>query len=247
MQQIDFLPASYHRRRQLRQTTLWRRGALAAFLALIVLGVIHQQTTRRALQEKKQKLAAQAASMLAQLSTPQELKERLTRLDARAELLANLRLRVPPTRILAIVSGCRPKFVTLTELRIAREELAAGRDSEPDNRTEESAETSRQTPEQRDLQQLKSRRDRSALFVTLNGLAPDDVAIAAYLSALAKTGVFHDAQLLFTDRFEIRGNVLRRFGIRLQVATAERGAPGDAELAAVGQESNVASRGSTAR
>ena len=50
IQPIDFLPASYHQKRQAQQKTLWRRGVFVVFVALIAAGAFGQWQSRLRLQ-----------------------------------------------------------------------------------------------------------------------------------------------------------------------------------------------------
>ena len=155
--------------------------------------------------------------MTIQLAGRDALQRTIEQLDFQANLIACLRVRTRPTHVLAVVVGSLPKFVTLTELRAAYDTNApsALRPSPTDQ--QQQTEAAQQSAAQIDLDQLKEDARQKSLFVTLAGIAPDDVAIAHYLVALQETNTFNDVQLRFTDQYTLRNHSLRQFEIRLRV------------------------------
>lgn len=219
IQDINFLPVKYRQMRLSRQQKVWRRGILAVFLALVVAGVAGQRQTRSHLTQTRNNLRADADRLTSQLLDPQQLRDEVTRLDGQANVLACLRLRVPPTRILSAVTNTLPGFVNLTDFDMKFEPLPAapvapGKQPAPSDQPTAAVE---QLAAVKDLTTLLKERDENALFVNLGGIAPDDIAIAAYLASLQKTGVFADVTLLFTDQHAVETSNLRRFGVRLRV------------------------------
>lgn len=220
-QDINFLPLKYRQVRQSRRKKVWRRSVLIAFLALISAGVVGQRQMRSRLVLARDNLRSNADRMASQLEDPQRLRDEVARLDGHANVLAFLRVRVPPTRILSAVTNALPRFVTLTDLSIKSEPLpapAAGRQVVPPANPAQLATVS---PAEKDLAALKKERDENSLFVTISGIAPHDIAIAGYLAALQRTGVFAEVVLLYTDQQLIEECHLRRFGARLKVNKPE--------------------------
>ena len=220
---IDFLPESYHQRRHSHQKTLWRRSLLAVFLALIIIGSLGLKGTNARLQAERDSLQANARAMHAKLGNRANFQQQIVRLDAEANVITLLRVNSSPTRVLAAISESLPRFVTLTEFRLAREKLNTRVDSPAaPNPTAAEAQTA---PAELDLARLRESSAETVLVASIKGLAPDDIAISKLLAALHSTGFFSDSQLLYTDQENVGELALRSFAIRLTLrrpnATAE--------------------------
>lgn len=214
---INFLPDSYHRRRQKQRKRIWRRGVFVVFVALIAAGALGQWRSRLRLESTRDGLQRQVSDVTARLADRGELQRQVEQLDFEADLIAYLRVRIPPTRVLADVVDSLPKFVALTELRAEYDRTSA----ETSRRTQTSPSTAEteehRSPAEIDFEEIRQEFDRQALFVTLAGIAPDDMAIARFLKTLERTNTFDRVQLLYTDRHSVRDLSLRKFGVRLRV------------------------------
>jgi len=217
IQDIDFLPASYRKQQEGRRRTVWRRAALAAFLMLFVTGIAGQRQVRRQLEVRRATLQRTAERMTLQLGNPQLLQDEITRLDRRANLLTLLQLQPRASRVLSTVTGALPQYVSLTDLSL-RSELIALSSTRP-GRTAPAGkkDTPAKPPEELDCERLQKEMQERGLVVSISGIAPHDLAIAAYLSQLKKSELFSDIALQYTDQHLIDDQQFRRFAARLTV------------------------------
>ncbi len=222
VQEIDFLPQSYHVARQRRKKRNWRRSIAAVCLLLMGLGTVQQQRTESNLQKKRDQIRAESSRMIAQLGDPVQLQQQIHDLDARAELRVMLMLRPRPTRVLESLTRLLPKHVSLKSLRAAPEMAAQTNDSPhpiADNRAGVEQE---ERPFEGDLLELEQEITAFRQSVALRGIAPDDVAVSEYIRRLDDSGLFDDVRLQFTEEFEFREHRLRTFEIRLLVRRPRR-------------------------
>jgi hypothetical protein len=219
VQNIDFLPPTYLQNRIRRRKTIWHRGAAALFLAGILAGSVQQYRMRLELQSRRDRVRQDAERMTGQLVQPAVLQKQIERLDAQAELITFLKVRVPPTRILAALSNHLPEYVSLTRFEIKSDALPAlgGGPPKPPPAPANAAPAEAKLPERVDFEKLKAAADGTAVFVIVDGIAPDDISIALWLSALQHEGLFSDVKLLFTEEHQQYGHRLRQFGLRLAV------------------------------
>ncbi|MEX1097429.1 MAG: hypothetical protein WED34_15390 [Planctomycetales bacterium] len=241
-QDIDFLPASFHQHRQRRQKAAWRRALLGVFLTLIVLGTVRQHQVRTARATARDDLRRQAAALVERLESREALQARIDRLDLRANLVAQLRLRIAPTRLLAGVSAVRPEFVSLREFRMTREQLTSAAASAPPSAAAAGSSAPVVPAEQQDLDRLARQANESAVFVHLAGIAPDDVTLSRYLIALEETGLFDEVKLLYTDEHRHGDHWLRSFRLRLRVRLPGENRPKQLEAARVARARSIDSR-----
>lgn len=219
VQQIDFLPASYHQARQRKQRQLWRRCLAFVFLSLMALGTYGQHHRHVKLKLQRDRLQEQAGRLTSQLQNADELRVQIQQLDAKINLEAFLQYRVPPTRILAAVTNALPRYVTLTECRSSLETINRESSSGSRSRQNQPAEvdSTGKPPEEVDLLRLERENQQSGLFVSLEGIAPDDVSIANYLAALGATEMFDNVRIVYIGEHAYRDHGLRSFRARLAV------------------------------
>lgn len=219
---IDFLPATYHVKRQREHKTLWRRMMVFFFLALAALGTWQQRQIRLKLEARRDELQSIAEGLSQAIPSQAKLDQRMKDLETRARLLMALELRVPMTRVLSSVTGSLPDLVSLHECQA---EVAASENSgikrivmTPPQGT---AKTEKVQPFDADLNALRETSSRTATMLTLSGIAPDDFAISQYLVALRETKLFDRVTLAFTGQHQVRDEPWRNFQVRLQVKNPE--------------------------
>jgi Tfp pilus assembly protein PilN len=216
---INFLSDRFYRKQLRNQAKVWRGVALLAFLAVLATATVRQRLLHRRLDANREQMQGHAGRMMSQLPAADSLKRDVRRLEARANLIAGLRLRVRPTRILSDAVDALPRFVRLSEFHIVREKSTDA--DRHRKRAEKGAKRKQETwefPEEEDLEQLALHNRDTELIASLEGFAPDDAAIAEYLASLERTNTFATVQLLYTDRAEFRGEPERKFGIRLRIS-----------------------------
>lgn len=216
IQNIDFLPASFHQERHGRQSRVWRRGVLLVFLALVAAGTAGQWRIRAGLEASRDRLREQAELMTAQVQGADTIRKEIEALDARADLLTHLQIQARPTRVLASVVNARPKFVTLTEIRAAYEKRDGPRAAAGKPRPKDQTAPAR-LPEVLDLERLRDERRQRAQIVTVGGIAPDNEVVARYVGTLQRTGTFDDVQLVYMRQYEYGEHRLRQFELKLRV------------------------------
>ena len=187
-------------------------------MSLIVVGTFQQQHVLSELRSRKNRVQRQASQIIARLDHPEGLKKRIEVQDARANLIAFLGNRVSPTRLVTCISNALPQYVSITEYRSDFEtRVLQDRGQIRGRRKPKQNETKSGLPQQIDFKRLLTESPKNILVVSVNGIAPDDVAISKYLAALEETGFFKQITLLFTDEYIEQEQSLRSFSLRLEV------------------------------
>ena len=214
--QIDFLPATYHVRRQREHKTLWRRTMVLFFLALAVLGTWQQRKLRTKLESRRDELRARSEGLQQLLPIDSNLDQQLRELETRAQLFTSLEFRIPTTRLLAGLTNSMPEFVSLSEclaeIGLIEVPASANAPSAVANANKEKL-----PPIEADLKELTTAISRTTTMLTLTGFAPDDSAISRYLVQLKETGLFERVTLAYSGQLRVRDESLRTFQVRLQV------------------------------
>ncbi|RMG34861.1 MAG: hypothetical protein D6725_13480 [Planctomycetota bacterium] len=239
---VDFLPDSYRRRQAQRQRRKLRRWAVAVALSLMFAGGLERQRTIHSLQAQQRLLRQQYEMTSRRLPDAAQLRRTLKRLEAQANLLNYLRLRVPPTRLLACVTNTLPKYVSLAELHVEYEAApraaaarndrsdrtaapVAAKSSRPGMSAAAHAAHSKETvvlPSESDIRRLLEDAERYRTVVVATGMAVDDLAVSQYLANLKRTGLFDDVRLVFTTEQIVFDQPRRAFEMRLTLKRAAR-------------------------
>ncbi len=219
-QSVDFLPASYHEEQLRVKRSIWRKCTLVVVLAMIVLGTFRHRDVQKELQEQSRRAQENAKNMAAELMNPAELRQQIHVLQMRANLISSIRIGVPPTLLVSSVTNSLPAYISLTKIQSTYEldNRNSTSQSRANKRKRDGKKSSKnRLAEEKDLEQIIEESKNSDVFVTVSGIAPDDVAISHYLAALNKVNVFNEVKLKFTDKYLYSGFPMRSFEIRLRV------------------------------
>ena len=216
---IDFLPDSYRQSQQRRKKTLWRRAVLFVVLAIIVAGTLHQRQSQKQVLQQRNRLQLQAELAWQQLDDPAALRAEIATLETQANVRTMLRMRTSQTRVLAVISACLPTYTSLTELQIGPQKVAAASSAVPKRGRAAGKKAPEETvsPTTADWKRLQKESAETELVVSLEGMAPNDLAISQFLEALKQSRSFSEVRLLYTDRHEYRETAMRAFGMQLKV------------------------------
>jgi Tfp pilus assembly protein PilN len=215
--EIDFLPASYHRARFKKRRRVWQRGVCFALCAMVGLGVLGERLRQARLEARFDELQEQAHLATAPLRGADAMRREIARLDAKADLLANLQLRIPASGVTSTVVSSMPEHVSLTRLELAYRPISQKRDETARAGKGGGAAPTFESVELADLAKLVEERRQTQPTVRLEGVAPDDQAIAEFLSNLNGCAAFANVRLVFTDGHTHQGQPVRRFEMELEV------------------------------
>lgn len=227
MYDIDFLPSDYVCVRTTRHSNNWLRGLFAIVLGSMIVGWMAQRNSLNALIARRNRMQEQTNALQAKLGSAEHFRRELEQLESDARLLDVLRLNASPSRWLSAVALALPSQVVLHDVRATVEELAEpSTRSAPNRSSPKPVEEPVGNPVQRDLDRLAKSAERQVLTISLNGTAPDDLAVSSFLNALQRTTLFDRVQLLFTDQHGQGEHSLRTFAVRLRARPIPRRIPG---------------------
>lgn len=207
---MSFLPEDYLEKRLARRTIV----ICVSLFAIVVLGVVgaYAVTSRqgrdvRKLQAQVNHQFEEAARRLDQLQKLQKQKQEM--ID-KAKLASVLVARVPRSRILAELINHMPPQLSLLELDLKTKVLH----DRPRPRT--SLQRAKQKQSDR---QARGRIDMPHTQVLLNlvGIAPTDVEVARFMTALSDHPLFDDVALQFSEQQHMDGRAMRKFRIQMVV------------------------------
>lgn len=217
IQNIDFLPASYHKTQKRRQKRNWNRFIVVTFLVLVALGWIAQWRNESKLEQERDKLLADANRLTSQLRSADDVQKQIAKLDLQADLVTHLNMQTQLSQLLSTLAQARPRYVRLLDVQTKFEKLElltspSARKAKPKTQPDKNAD-----PIEADLKRLRTQAAEQAIFVTLRGVAPDDLAVSSFLAALKETDYFRSIVLLYSDEYRFGEFQLRNFTVRLRL------------------------------
>lgn len=211
---LSFLPADYVERRIEQRTNI----ICLTLFGVVIAGVIGAKmvSLRHANEVKRQRAEinaefAEAARRIEQLNELQRRKDEMLR---KAQVTGRLLEPMPRTFLLADLINRMPPTLSLFELEL---------DSKVDRTTlpvinkskaamKNKGKNADKTPEPDPVPQY-------VVTLKLVGVAPTDVQVAQYMSALSRSEVLSDVNLRFSEESKIEDSVMRKFHIDMTLNT----------------------------
>jgi Tfp pilus assembly protein PilN len=221
MQDVDFLPAEFKRRRTNRHGRSWRIVVGVAAVGLVLLVSVAQTRARQQIEARLASIEPERQRFDLQQAELSALRERLATTEALAELHTYMRHPWPKTQLLAAVLQAMPDSVVFQRIRITRQIESARmvRRGESESADEELAKAE---PALRDLRLLEEECNSGVVTIALEGVTSDGIALHRYLSHLNSEPLLEKAELRTLEstgdgteagfRFEARLTVRPGFG-----------------------------------
>ncbi|MEM9753501.1 MAG: PilN domain-containing protein [Planctomycetota bacterium] len=218
MNDINFLPQSY--RDRLRRRVRQVREGVAIVAAVIALGAWWAYDANELIQLRDASRFAEDR-LTSALSTEQRVKQleaRRAKLIDQRRLQREVRVPIRHHQVIRMLGGLMPPSVALTRLSLENDRPEPKPYRPPSAREESANEPS-----------FGSRPSESALsdepdrvLVELEGLAPDDIAVAELISELNAHPLFDGVKLHTSKFLETRGVAARSFRITGEIDLARR-------------------------
>jgi hypothetical protein len=210
---MSFLPEDYLEKRVARRTNLI---CITLFgVVMVCVAGAYFVTDRQTVEIRKQQAAVnqqfeEAARRLEQLEKLQAQKQQMIH---KAQIASVLVERVPRTLLLAEVVNHMPANLSLLEFNLRTETRRA-----PAPRTAIERETNRRSLQDRArAAQPQIEVPQTDVTIRMVGVAPNDVELAKFITAMSNHTLFTDAILQYTEQTVIDERDLRKFSVELKL------------------------------
>ncbi|MCF7975334.1 MAG: PilN domain-containing protein [Phycisphaerae bacterium] len=222
MASLNFVPDDYI------QTTESRRiNVLCVVLLLMVIGSL--STVFGAIKVRQHACAAQEVKVYATMNQMQQSLVQFEQLQIQRDqmmksalTIADLLEFVPRSILLAQLTNALPKGASLTTVDIIQKDpgvRAASQAKSHYQATQAKPGTAKAVDE--------SPEKRLITEVTLTGLAPSDLQVAAYIQRLEESRLMSHVELIQSKEHEVENEVLREFELKADLAKAVKLSPED--------------------
>ena len=212
---MSFLPEDYVTR-QIEKRTNYICLTLFAVVLIGVLGayIVTSQKNSDELRKQKEINAkyTEAAKRISQLN---ELQERKALLLRKAQVTATLIEPIPRSNLLAELINRMPGSLSLTEMNLTSKKLA-----EPKPATSKSKSAlSNKKVKQKSTTTTNSTPTgpKYDVRIELTGVAPTDIQVAQYMSALSQSPILYDVDLVFSEDKRIDDMSMRKFRMNMKI------------------------------
>jgi Tfp pilus assembly protein PilN len=207
---VNFLPEDYVEKRVAGRWTFICIGLCIAVMCVVFGTFFMQMRTKAAAQEALDQVNHEYEEAGKRLAEMQTLEHEKQTMMVKAEVTAVLLERVPRSVLLAELTKLMPKGVSLISMELKTHEA-----TEPHraNRLEAARRQMEGTPEN----QAAPRAPDKEVSLELVGMSPSDGQVAAFISALGKSALLEDVNLVFSEEFANNNETLRRFRVDMRI------------------------------
>ncbi len=208
MNNIDFLPKSYHEQRAMRNFK-HRRLILVLLvgMALVVWGIDRHQTSME-LAQRASALETELVANKLKLSERDKLRDEKKALIYQENIQKQLDQPIEVTQAVAVVGRLMPPSTGLTHITVKTHRPAPKPKEDPnDTKTKKTKKTAPVNPEEL----------RDYVSIEVKGFAPDDVVVADLVNAMNDHPLFESVAMHFSRVDEQGGLILRRFSIGAEI------------------------------
>lgn len=209
-EQHSFLPEDYLEKRAQRRTNFF---SLTLFV-IVMAGVVgafyvtdQQRNDVKAMQQQVNGQFEEAARRLDQFEKLQQQRQQMVR---KAQVTGTLIERVPRSVLLAELINAMPLNLSLLDLDVNTKVISRA----PVVTTALEKARSKKNKKSAPVYQAPETR----VDIVLTGVAPTDVQVAQFMTALGNNELFSDQNLGYSEETTINGQSMRKFRVNIQLA-----------------------------
>jgi Tfp pilus assembly protein PilN len=194
MQDIDFLPSDFKRRRNNRHGRSWQIIVVGAALGLLIVVAMGQMRALRQVEERLAQIEPERQVLDARQSQLADLRKQLAETEAQADLIAYMGHPWPKTQLLSATLRSLPEEIVCDGIRIARESTPSQAQRRRTGDSEEEDLTTVE-PAVRDMRLLQEECDLAVVAIVLEGMTTDGIELHRYLHRLNNVPLLDKVEL----------------------------------------------------
>ena len=225
MTNASFLPEDYLAQKAERRSNLICLALFGVVMTTVV--GAYFVTNRKARMEKDQNAAVNVSYQQAapQIDDFKELEQQKAEMLNKAELASALVERVPRSILLAELINRMPERLSLLHFELKSEKVkpavtaAMAKNAKGSGSLKNSPERAK-TKQEASEEPQKIEPPRYKVVITMTGVAPTDVELANFMTALNAYSLLRDVALEYSEQKDIEGRTLREFKITMSLDPA---------------------------
>lgn len=205
---VDFLPEDYVEKRQATRSAILCIGLCVVVMAGIVTTYLMTQRNINSALHEYEEVTRQFNDASKLLADMQEVDNERSRMLQKAEVTAMLQERVPRSRLLEEFTRLSHGQAKLLTIELKSREIAVYRPTTELEKTKK--QMAGKVPEIVKPPELE-------VNIELTGVAPTDGHLAQFISALGKSPILTDVNLVYTEEFKIKERMMRKFRLDMRL------------------------------
>ncbi len=211
MADMSFLPEDYLERRNQRRTNIFTLSLFVVVMSGVIGAFLVTDKQRIEVRAQKLQIDADFAEAAKRLEQLDELQERKKQMMRKAKVTAVLLERVPRSLLLAELINNMPTTLSLTEMELETRALKNNRSHASTAMDRARAKTA--AADAPNLPQIQA----TQVDIELTGVAPTDVQVAQFMTALGQAELFTDVNLVYSEEMTLNDRAMRKFNIEMKL------------------------------
>lgn len=209
----SFLPEDYVERRVELRTNLICLSLFGVVLMGVAGAYLMTRNERTEVLKQQEKINLQYAEAAQRLAQLEELRQQKRLLLRKAQISATLVEPVPRSNLLADLINRMPDSLSLLDLELTSKKLAAPRVA-PDPKKSAMANKKKSRESQDSDEPAPPPVPKYRVTMSIVGVAPTDMQVASFMASLARSPLFSEVDLLFSEKKNMGDTPMRRFKVR---------------------------------
>ncbi|MEM1098686.1 MAG: PilN domain-containing protein [Planctomycetota bacterium] len=214
----SFLPEDYLARKMARRSNIVCVSLFAVVLTGVMATYFVKQRQLNVAADENAKANARVDAEASKIDQATKLQKQHQEMILRGAITSALVDPVDKSNVLAELINHMPASLSLTELeletQVVREKKPAA--SAMDRAAKAKERAKKLKKDQDETPQIEI--PKTQVVMTMTGVAPTDVEISEYMSALGEHMLFDDVVLVFSEQHKLHDTRLRKFKIELEIA-----------------------------
>ena len=207
--ELSFLPDDYLEQKRNRRTNIFCASLFAIVMAALSLAFISNERQMKAIDLRYAAVSRQYTEAAARIEQVQKMQEQQKKMARQAELTASLLEKIPRSFLLAEITNCLPRDVSLLDLVLESKARSAG----PTAAAKPAFARRGQAP----VAQAPGEPRQYDVAVRITGIADSDVLVAQLMNRLSRSQLVLEVNLVISDRLEKSDGRMRKFQIELKL------------------------------
>ena len=215
MAEMSFLPEDYLERRNQRRTNVISLSLFVVVMSGVIAAFLVTDKKRIEVRAQKQQIDADFADAAKRLQQLDKLQERKQQMMRKAKVTAVLLERVPRSMLLAELINNMPTTLSLLSMDLDTKAV-----KNPRANVTTAMERARNKKANAMAGVNMPPIEATEVSIGMTGVAPTDVQVAQFMTALGQTAMFADVNLVYSEEMTVNERTMRKFAINMSLNNA---------------------------
>ncbi len=227
MSKVDFLPEDYMDKKAQQRTNVICLLLFFLVMAGVAFGVVMTEKRQKAMNAREEEVKRRYVKATEDLKQMEVLEQKKEQMMQKATVSASLMEQVPRSLLIALITNDLPSGLSLVEYELKSKVVKSA--AAPKSR----AVSRNKRVKKGEVEDSKEEGNSEKLDTQLEieGLAHSDLQVADLIANLNQSSLFSQVNLLFSEEYEEKDVLLRRFRLMVELHPEAKASASDVEMA----------------